>query len=276
MPASAGVARLRLAKERAASNVRVAKARATSGARVALERATFAARVALDLLLIAVGAATTWLAGIWVVGTLVLDVPAPAGASASEHQPLQVRQALAPPAAGAYAFDGLPRKLDGELACPSIGLLDYPGTRVRLEPAARIAPSFREHVIALEQVTGETALRVYGRAPAALLIAASYHCRPVTGNRERLSEHALGNAIDITAVRFDADPASGQPGFEVRVDRHWNARGDALDRQHARFLRELTDELLRRNVFRTLLGPAHPNHEDHFHFDMAPHHYVAL
>jgi hypothetical protein len=29
-------------------------------------------------------------------------------------------------------------------------------------------------------------------------------------------------------------------------------------------------------VFRTLLGPAHPDHADHFHFDMAPHPYVNL
>jgi hypothetical protein len=38
----------------------------------------------------------------------------------------------------------------------------------------------------------------------------------------------------------------------------------------------VTDSLLSRQVFRTLLGPAHPDHADHFHFDMAPHPYVNL
>lgn len=263
MPASARVARLQLARE----------------------RARFGARVALDLLLIALGAAAAWLVGIWAVGTLVVGRAAPEHRGAPEdgeletaelRRPLAPEVPLAPRAPGAYALDGLPRALDGELTCPDVGLIDYPGTSLRLEPAARLAVPFREHVLALEQVTREVGLRVYGRAPGALRIAASYHCRPVTGNRERLSEHALGNALDVTAVRFDADPARGEPGFEVRVERHWNASGDAEARQHARFLRELTEELLRRNVFRTLLGPAHPNHEDHFHFDMAPHPYVAL
>lgn len=244
----------------------------------AQERAAFGALVALDLLLIALGAAAAWLLGIWVVGTQVVVAgreAAPERESAQAREIAEVRLALAPHA-GAYAFDGLPRELDGELACPDVALIDYPGTSVRLEPAARVAAPFREHLIALEQVARETALHIYGRAPGALLLAASYDCRPVTGNRERLSEHALGNAIDITAIRFDPDPARGKPGFEVRVDRHWDASGDALAEQHARFLRALTQELLRRNVFRTLLGPAHANHQDHFHFDMAPHQYVAL
>jgi hypothetical protein len=62
----------------------------------------------------------------------------------------------------------------------------------------------------------------------------------------------------------------------VRVDRHWNASGDAQVERHARFLHALTQALIARNVFRTLLGPAHPDHRDHFHFDMAPQHYVDL
>ncbi len=235
----------------------------------------FGARVALDVLLIALGAAATWLLALWAVGALVVFVDAPAPSAPQEPQTEEARSALKPPPED-YVFDGLPRQLDGELACPEIGLVEYPGTSLRLLPAARVATPFRGHVVELEQVARDVAVRFYGRAPRALLVAASYDCRPVTGNRARLSEHALGNAIDITAIRFDADPARGEPAFDVRVDRHWSARGDALAERHSRFLRAFTQELLRRNVFRTLLGPAHPDHDDHFHFDMAPHHYVAL
>jgi hypothetical protein len=38
----------------------------------------------------------------------------------------------------------------------------------------------------------------------------------------------------------------------------------------------LTRELVARRIFRTLLGPAEPDHADHFHFDMAPSPYVNL
>jgi hypothetical protein len=141
-------------------------------------------------------------------------------------------------------------------------------------------------LVELEQVAREVGKRVYGRGPTRLHVAASYDCRPVTGNSRRMSEHALANAIDITAFDFPAAYAVGPDRsvtnlalageLEVRVDRHWKAKGDPLVERHARFLSELTDELIARRIFRTLLGPAHPDHKDHFHFDMAPHDYVKL
>ena len=69
---------------------------------------------------------------------------------------------------------------------------------------------------------------------------------------------------------------AAEDGFEVRVDQHWHARWGWTERRHARFLEELTRTLIERDVFRTLLGPAHPDHKDHFHFDMAPGRFVDL
>jgi hypothetical protein len=238
-------------------------------ARRAQERAVFGARGALDVLLVATGCASAWLLALWSIGTLVVyDSPA--------DEPVATSGALEPHLPEAYALDDLPRAINGAVSCPRIELTEYAGTSVRFLPAARVAAPFRERIVELERVVHETSLAFYGRAPSALLIAASYDCRPITGNRRRLSEHALGNALDITAFRFDADAATGEPAFEVRIDRHWNASGDALVERHARFLHALTQALIARNVFRTLLGPAHPDHRDHFHFDMAPHHYVDL
>jgi hypothetical protein len=238
-------------------------------ARRAQERAVFAARVALDVLLVATGCASVWLLALWCIGALVV-YDSPAG------EPVATRGAPEPQLPEAYALDDLPRAIDGALSCPRIELTEYAGASVRFLPAARVAAPFRERLVELERVVRETSLACYGRAPSALLIAASYDCRAVTGNHKRLSEHALGNALDITAFRFDADPARGEPAFDVRIDRHWNASGDALVERHVRFLHALTQALIARNVFRTLLGPAHPDHRDHFHFDMAPHHYVDL
>ena len=135
---------------------------------------------------------------------------------------------------------------------------------------------FRERLRELERVLREVSLAFYGRVPSALLVASSYDCRSISGRSQRLSEHALGNAIDITGFRFDPLERASAPGFEVRVDRHWKASGDATRELHARFLLALTQALVARDVFRTLLGPAHRDHADHFHFDMAPHYYVDL
>ena len=247
--------------------------------RAARKRTVVGARLGLGVLLLVTSGAVAWLLAMWAVGALIVyaDPPKDEPVARSGAQEPQAPQALPAPQRGEeYALDGLPRELDGAPACPEIELTEYAGGSVRLLPAARVAPPFRERLVQLEQAVRQTALQLYGRAPSALLIAASYDCRPVTGNRRRLSEHALGNAIDISAFRFDADPATGEAAFDVRIDRHWNARGDALAERHARFLRTLTQTLLERNVFRTLLGPAQPDHRDHFHFDMAPHHYVSL
>jgi hypothetical protein len=247
--------------------------------RAARERTVVGARLALEVLLLVTSAAVVWLLAMWSVGALIVYADSPEDEPVARSGALQPQAAQAPQAPqreDEYAFDGLPRELHGAPACPDIGLTEYAGGSIRLLPVARVAAPFRERLVQLEQAVRETALQLYGRAPSALLIAASYDCRPVTGNRSRLSEHALGNAIDITAFRFDADAVTGEAAFDVRIDRHWNARGDALVERHARFLRTLTQTLIERNVFRTLLGPAHPDHQDHFHFDMAPRHYVSL
>jgi len=208
---------------------------------------------------------------------------------------------------GEYPLDGMRRKGD----CPDMKLQKFSGETLRLSPAARITPSFREPLLELEQVVREVSLRVYARVPSSILVAASYGCRTVNGSGRRLSEHALGNAIDIKGFRFaaedDSTPAKGSTSstkkgtsksssasqssaaktkgsakggdsetFDVLVAKHWKARGDASSRRAARFLEELTQALLERDVFRTLLGPAHRDHDDHFHFDMAPTHYVDL
>jgi hypothetical protein len=185
-----------------------------------------------------------------------------------------------------YALDRVNRKLRSGWRCPAVDARDFAGSTLRFVPSARVNDSFRPRLVELEQVAREVGERLYGRGPSRVHIAASYDCRPVTGNGGRLSEHALANAIDITAFDFPAtlavNPARTAADLalagelQVRVDRHWKAKGDPLVERHARFLSELTDELIARGVFRTLLGPAHPDHKDHFHFDMAPHRYVDL
>jgi hypothetical protein len=175
-----------------------------------------------------------------------------------------------------YALDARSREVTGR--CPEVPLTEFAGNAIPLAPGARVTPAFRERLLELEDIVSGLSQVFYGRLPSAILVASSYDCRSVSGKNQRLSEHALGNAIDITGFRFAA--LTGAPtatdGFEVRVDQHWKATGDAERVRHARFLDVLTQALLARDVFRTLLGPSHPDHADHFHFDMAPSYYVDL
>ena len=184
-----------------------------------------------------------------------------------------------------YPLDRLRRSSHGAAAsCPKLELLRFRGDSLQFLPSVRVVEPFRERLLEFERVVREVSQRVYSRPPSAILVAASYGCRSVRGRQLRLSEHALGNAIDIAGFRFSpvakAKSAGVPPalaaGFDVRVAQHWRGRGSALGRQHSRFLHELTAALVQRDTFRTLLGPAHRDHADHFHFDMAPQHYVDL
>jgi hypothetical protein len=173
-----------------------------------------------------------------------------------------------------------------QLSCPNVDARDFSGESLRFSPAAKVVEPFRQRLLVFEQVVREVSERVYGRSPSTILVAASYGCRSVGGENRKLSEHALGNAIDITGFEFAptafappawaSAPSALSGGFQVRVDPHWKATGDTASATHAYFLDQLTRELVERGVFRTLIGPARADHSDHFHFDMAPWNYVHL
>jgi hypothetical protein len=187
------------------------------------------------------------------------------------------------PLNAAYPMDSLARNVaQGQLDCPNVELTDFSGVAIQFSPAARVIEPFRQRLLELEAVVNSVALRFYGRAPRSIRVSGSYGCRSVSGKNKRLSEHALGNAIDISSFQFAPStdwPAVATPlpgAFEIRIDRHWKAKGDPALQLHARFLDQLTRVLIERRVFRTLLGPSHPDHADHFHFDMAPESYIDL
>lgn len=85
----------------------------------------------------------------------------------------------------------------------------------------------------------------------------TYSCRNVNGGRSgKLSQHAFGNAVDISAFVL-------KDGRRVSVLSGW--RGDKSEQQ---FLRRLHQSACKR--FGTVLGPDYNNaHANHFHFDMA-------
>lgn len=177
------------------------------------------------------------------------------------------------------AVDRTPlRDRRGRLQCPDIPLVRYRGDVVRYARPVRVNETFQERLRRFEEVVRDVAVEVYGRAPQRIVHAGTFSCRTVR-HRERLSEHALGNAIDVVGFDFGAAPRAERKrlgragrGFEVRVARHWAPEGrtlrDPLAGQHARFLSRLMETLEDRpDVFRGMIGPPARGHHNHLHLD---------
>ena len=187
-----------------------------------------------------------------------------------------------------YALDALPRELPkGEpFGCPEVDLVDYKGTVVRFSSRVLVFKDFAPHLARFEEVARDVGIEIYGRPPSRIVHLGGFVCRRMTAYPNWLSEHGLGNAIDVSGFDFGPLPKDSQlpeglpkgfkAGFEVRVERHW-ARKQGHAAVHARFLRTLADRLVaRKDVFRVLLGPGYPAHDNHFHFDMSPFRMVEI
>jgi hypothetical protein len=189
----------------------------------------------------------------------------------------------------AYPLDAISREVpetpeepQAAPPCPDLPLTHYAGEVIAYERSVRVAESFQAKLRALEGLVAELATAHYGRAPRRILHFGAYACRTVTGRDDRLSEHALGNAIDVSGFSFarlptskpvpEALPAQLRRPFVVSVRRHW----DAPDQEgpaavHRQFLRSLVDGLLADRLFRGFA--AYPGH---LHLDYAPWRYTRL
>lgn len=95
-----------------------------------------------------------------------------------------------------------------------------------------------------------------GTTPVRVLSYGSYSCRRLYGRKTgRYSEHARGNAVDIT-------------GFELRDGRRITVANDwGKKTPEGKFLKAIRNDACR--VFSTVLGPEYNDaHADHFHLDM--------
>lgn len=98
------------------------------------------------------------------------------------------------------------------------------------------------------------AMEIFGSPLARIDTYGSFSCRNIAGTR-RLSQHAFGNAIDISGFRLE-------DGRVITVLAHWDAGG-----REERFLRRVHEGAC--GVFSVTLGPDYNDaHADHFHMDM--------
>lgn len=186
-----------------------------------------------------------------------------------------------------YPLDEIARVLEPGEALPcrtgSLELVDYRGEQLRYQKPARIHPAFRGQLASFESIVVRIAREHYGRAPRTIVHLGTYNCRVMRRYPSWVSEHALGNAIDIAGFDFGPTgrngpapsnlPAALRRAFQVRIDRHWSASGkDAI---HAAFLHALAQALAERpDVFHVVLGPGYPGHHNHLHLDHAPYRVV--
>src|SRR3954471_7720779 len=102
-----------------------------------------------------------------------------------------------------YELDGTDRSpAPGATRCHPEALVIYRGTWLALQPPSQVAPAFAARLERFEEVLVQLGQQVYGRRPSAILHVGTYACRATEQHSARLSEHALGNAIDITGFRF--------------------------------------------------------------------------
>lgn len=196
--------------------------------------------------------------------------------------------ALWEPGGAPYPLDGVSRwTAAGPLPCSEKAqeLVSYRGEKLRYERPLRVHPAFRERLVSFEQIVDEVAREHFGRAPRKIVHFGSYACRSVRGRPELLSEHALGNALDVAGFDFGPLPrkaanfATTAPAlrraFQVRLDKHWSAEGASAP--YSSFLRALAARIVDRpDVFRVVLGPGWPGHHNHFHLDNAPYRLIGL
>lgn len=190
-----------------------------------------------------------------------------------------------------YPLDGLARTVPttGRMRCPEVDRVRYRGTAIPWASPLEVHPAFEARLAAFEAVAVAVAEKVFGRAPTRIRHLGSYNCRRIRRYPDLLSEHGLGNAIDVAGFEFPALsarerktstlPKALRRGFAVTVLDHWDAKGQdaSANGLRRRFLHELTAALeARPDIFRVMLGPAYPGHRNHFHFDCAPYRLVVL
>ncbi|WP_163267845.1 extensin family protein [Chelativorans alearense] len=152
------------------------------------------------------------------------------------------------------AFTAAPAvKAKGGCALPHPLEVTALSPKMRLRPAAVLNCRTARAAAALFQKKGAAAAKKHLDTQIATVVHGSaYVCRPING-MAKLSEHAFGNALDISAIELS-------DGRRVEV-------GGSAKGAEAKFLADIRTAAC--GPFTTVLGPGtNADHADHFHFDV--------
>jgi hypothetical protein len=111
----------------------------------------------------------------------------------------------------------------------------------------------------LESTVQPAAEDAFGEKVVSISVPSAFACRPRNNQSgAKLSEHGMGNAIDVSAFVLES-------GRKVTVLDDWGGSSDS-----ARFLRQVRSEAC--GPFKTVLGPgSDAHHRDHLHLDLQRH-----
>ncbi len=102
-----------------------------------------------------------------------------------------------------YALDEVSRSAEQHRCSPE-AMVRYRSATLRTSGGVTAHPAFTERLPALERVVREVSMAHYGRAPRRMLTVGAFVCRNIRGRRDRVSEHALGNALDVQGFELPA------------------------------------------------------------------------
>ncbi|MCK6589527.1 MAG: extensin family protein [Polyangiaceae bacterium] len=113
----------------------------------------------------------------------------------------------------------------------------------------------------IEKVIQEEAVKHLGEPITRITTLGSYSCRSVRGWKERISQHAIGNALDMAAF-------STKGGVKASVMRDYEMGVESPAKPRGRFLRAIYRRLWSEGDVARVLGPEwDAAHRDHFHLD---------
>ncbi|MEZ5835930.1 MAG: extensin family protein [Geminicoccaceae bacterium] len=195
-----------------------------------------------------------------IVSILCLFLLAACGSKRAVHSGLRQEPPLpATCEAGmqAHTLDYQPAKLGNDAHCKVDQPVRFSRSQIlRMSPALTTSCALALAWLDFEPTIEALALRHLDSRVTVVQHYGSYNCRPMSGNRRRMSLHASARAIDIAGFVL-AD------GREISVKRDWNA-GAA-----GRFLHAFANAACER--FGVVLTPSHDrDHHDHVHIDIGP------
>jgi hypothetical protein len=179
-----------------------------------------------------------------------------AGCSRGPSQ--EARQCLAALDKAGFVFERADISPPSSGGCGIDGGVKLRQSTVALDQTATLSCALATAVIDFEtRVVQPAAMHHFGQPVTMIRHFGAYACRASTGVRGRLSQHALGKAIDIRGFVL-------ANGATVDVKTEWWGRGPA-----AAFLREIAREACR--SFSLVLTPnSDRDHHDHIHLDLGP------
>ena len=109
----------------------------------------------------------------------------------------------------------------------------------------------------------ETALLAHEQGVSDIVHLGAYNCRTISGT-STLSQHGLGNAIDIAGVRLE-------DGTYWSIFEDWVHDVEDPEEEGAQWLSWFANQLYAQWIFNLILTPNYDaNHDDHLHCDLSP------